>query len=85
MSLASEVSTTQETDGAGAVRFRSLVRTNVREARMKARLATLGLLDLAESIEHYATNWHWTGTGQGFEILWREGTRFEDLLPLSRL
>jgi hypothetical protein len=85
MSLASEITTSQETDAAGTVRFRSRVRTNAGEARMKARLAELGLLHRAETIERYATNWHWTGTGQGFEIVWREGTRFEDLLPLARL
>lgn len=85
MPLASEITTSQETDGAGAVRFRSRVRTNVGETRMKARLAELGLLDRAETIERYAMNWHWTGTGQGFEIVWREGTTFEDLLPLARL
>lgn len=85
MSLASEITTSQETDGEGIVRFRSRVRTNVGEARMKARLAGLGLLDRAESIERYETNWHWTGTGQGFEIVWRDGTSFEELLPLARL
>jgi hypothetical protein len=85
MSLASEIMSSQETDGAGAVRFRTRVRTNAGEGRFKARLTHLGLLDRAETIERYATNWHWTGTGQGFEILWREGTTFEDLLPLARL
>jgi hypothetical protein len=85
MSLASEITTSQETDGPGAVRFRTRVRTNAGEGRFKARLAQLGLLDRAERIEHYATNWHWTGTGQGFEVLWREGTSFEDLLPLAQL
>lgn len=85
MSLASEIMTSQETDGEGIVRFRSRVRTNVGEARMKARLAALGLLDRVESIERYETNWHWTGTGQGFEIVWRDGTSFEELLPLARL
>lgn len=77
--------TSQETDCTGAVRFRTHVRTNVGEGRMKTRLATLGLLDRAETIVRYATNWHWTGTGQGYEILWVDGTSFEDLLPLSRL
>lgn len=77
--------TTQETDTAGVVRYRSRVRTNVGGARLRARLTALGLLDRAESIERYTTNWHWTGTGQGFEILWQEGTSFEELLPLTRL
>lgn len=85
MPLASEITTTQEADAAGVVRFRSRVRTNAREARMKARLAELGLLDRAEKIERYATNWHWTGTGQGYEILWRVETTFDDLRPLARL
>lgn len=83
--LASEVMTSEEADGGGAVRFRTRVRTNVGEARFKQRLAELGLLDRAERIEHYATNWHWTGTGQGYEILWRDGTAFDDLWPLARL
>jgi hypothetical protein len=61
------------------------VRTNVAEARFKRRLAHLGLLDRVESMVHYETNWHWTGTGQGYEILWRDGTTFEDLNPLARL
>ncbi|MBX9623087.1 MAG: hypothetical protein K2X82_04660 [Gemmataceae bacterium] len=85
MSLASEVTTSQESDGDGAVRFRTRVRTNAGEGQFKRRLAALGLLDRAESIERYATNWHWTGCGQGYGILWRDGTTFEDLLPLARL
>ncbi len=85
MSLASEVTTSWEADGDGTVRLRTRVRTNTDERRFKRRLADLGLLDRAESIEHYATNWHWTGTGQGYEILWRDGTTFEDLLPLAGL
>ena len=85
MSLASEITTSQETDCAGVVRFRSRIRTNAGDARLKACLAELGLLDRAETIERYAMNWHWTGTGQGFEIVWCEGTAFEDLLPLARL
>ena len=60
-------------------------RTNASEGQLKRRLARLGLLDWAERIEHYATNWHWTGTGQGYEILWRDGTTFEDLRPLAHL
>lgn len=85
MSLASEVTTSQESDGADAVRFRTRVRTNAGEVSFKRRLARLGLLDRAETVEHYATNWHWTGTGQGYEILWRDGTTFDDLRPLARL
>jgi hypothetical protein len=85
MRLASEVTTSQEADGNTPVRFRTRVRTNVGEGRFKNRLARLGLLHRAESIEHYATNWHWTGTGQGYEILWRDGTTFDDLRPLAGL
>ena len=85
MSLASEVTTSQESDGGGVVRFRTRVRSNAGEVSFKRRLARLGLLDRAETIEHYATNWHWTGTGQGYEILWRDGTTFDDLRPLARL
>jgi hypothetical protein len=91
MPLASEVVTWQEPDGAppegGApvVRWRSKVRTNASEGRFKRRLGRLGLLGKAETIVRYETNWHWTGTGQGYEVLWREGTTFEDLRPLARL
>jgi hypothetical protein len=85
VSLASEVTTSQEANGDGAVRLRTRVRTNASEGRFKRRLAELGLLDRVETVEHYTTNWHWTGCGQGFGILWRDGTTFEDLLPLARL
>jgi hypothetical protein len=61
------------------------VRTNAGPARFKKRLEMLGLLALAESIERYETNWHWSGTGQGYEILWRDETTFADLLPLAHL
>lgn len=83
--LASEVTTSQEKDGTGAVRFRTRVRTNAGEDRFKRRLVRLGLFDRAESIERFVTNWHWTGTGQGYEIVWRDGTTFDDLRPLARL
>lgn len=85
MPLASEVMTSQEADGEGVVRLRTRVRTNAGEGRFRRRLAALGLLDRAESIDHYATNWHWTGTGQGYAILWKIGTTIVDLLPLARL
>lgn len=85
MSLASEVTTSQEADGVGAVRLRTRVRTNAEEGRFKRRLAALCLLDRAETIERYDTNWHWTGCGQGYEILWRDATTFADLGPLARL
>lgn len=91
MSLASEVTTCQETivspsgTDPPTVRFRSRVRTNVGPERLNRRLETLGLLDLVESIERYHTNWHWTGTGQGYEIVWRDTATVADLLPLARL
>ncbi len=90
MALASEVTTRQEQDttsegGVPACRLRSRVRTNATPDRFQRRLENLGLLPLAESIERYETNWHWSGTGQGYEILWRETTTFIDLLPLARL
>ena len=89
MALASEVTTSQEdggtaTDGRPRVRFRTRVRTNATEGRFRARLDALGLLALVETIERYGTNWHWTGCGQGYEILWHDTTTFADLLPLSR-
>jgi hypothetical protein len=88
--LASEVTTWEErnaetTDGNSSSRLRSRVRTNARPERFKKRLEMLGLLAFAESIERYETNWHWSGTGQGYEILWRDETTFTDLLPLARL
>lgn len=91
MSLASEVTTRQEPDpgpspdGVPAVRFRTRVRTNAEVGRFKRRLEHLGLLPLAETIDRYTTNWLWSGTGQGYEILWRDTTTFADLLPLARL
>lgn len=90
MPVASEVTTWQEPsdaseDGALATRLRSRVRTNVEPAQFRRRLDSLGLLDLAERIERYEAGWHWSGTGHGYEILWRETTSFGDLLPLARL
>ena len=90
MPLASEVTTRQEdvgsaAGGSPAVRFRTRVRTNATEGRFKRRLEALGLLALAETIHRYDTNWHWTGCGQGYEILWRDATTFADLGPLARL
>lgn len=91
MSLASEVTTWRETTAAPSdgepptVRVRSRVRTNVCLERFKRRLEGLGLLGFVESIERYHTNWHWTGTGQGYEVVWRDTTTVADLLPLARL
>ena len=85
MPLASEVTTSQEAGGGSSVRFRTRARTNAGESCFKARLARLGLLDRAATIVRYETNWHWSGTGQGYEILWRDGTTFEDLRPLAHL
>ena len=91
MSLASEVTTWQETTTAPsepeqpAVRLRSRVRTNATPGRFRRRLESLGLLSLAEGIERYETNWHWTGTGQGYEILWHPSVTVSDLKPLARL
>ncbi len=88
MPLASEVTTWQEEDTGSDVSvtwLRSRVRTNVGPERFKARLEALGLLDLAEHIDRYETNWHWIGTGKGYAITWRPETSFADLLPLARL
>lgn len=67
------------------MRFRSRVRTNASPARLNHRLERLGLLSFVESIKRYHTNWHWTGTGQGYEILWQPAATIADLLPLARL
>lgn len=88
MPLASEVTTWQEavTDGGGsATRFRSRVRTNAGPERFEARLEALGLLAHAEHVVRYATNWRWTGTGQGYAITWQPGTTAADLVPLARV
>ena len=88
MPLASEVTTWPEEDagdGVPVTRLRSRVRTNAGLEQFKTRLEQLGLLALAESIDRYETNWHWTGTGQGYAITWRTDTTFADLLPLARL
>jgi hypothetical protein len=90
MPLASEVTTRQEDrgpapDGRPQVRFRTRVRTNATEGRFTRRLEALGLLEFAETIHRYDTNWHWTGCGQGYEILWQDTTTVADLLPLARL
>lgn len=88
MSLASEITTWSEeatADGVPVARFRSRVRTNAGPGRFKARLDRLGLLAHAERIDHYETNWHWTGTGRGYAITWRPETTPADLLPLARL
>ncbi len=95
MPLASEVTTWQELapetpdeqhgGGGPAVRFRTRVRTNATEGRFKRRLEALGLLAFAETIDRYDTNWHWTGCGQGYAILWRDTTTLADLLALARL
>lgn len=91
MPIASEVTTRQEpvaavaSDGAPTLRLWSRVRTNADPARFNRRLTELGLLAFAESVERYESGWHWIGTGQGYEILWREETTFADLLPLARL
>ena len=91
MPLASEVTTWQEplalTNGEGrtVLRLRSRVRTNAGQGRLKRRLETLGLLALAESVEKYEAGWHWSGTGHGYEILWRETVGFSDILAMARL
>ena len=90
MPLASEVTTWPETnaaatvDGLPVVRWRTRVRTNASPDRFRRRLQHLGLLERVESITRSETNWHWTGTGQGYEILWRPETTFADLLSLAR-
>jgi hypothetical protein len=87
MPLASEVTTTQEphVDGGPAGRLRTKVRTNAGAARFKRRLEMLGLLRLAETIDRVEANWFWTGTGRGYEILWRDTTTVEDLHALAHL
>ncbi len=91
MSLASEVTTWQEPETVPgpvptqAVRLTSRVRTNVGGERFRKRLECLGLLDLAEIVIPCACEWDWTGTGHGFEIIWRVGTTWEDLRQLTQL
>lgn len=86
-SLAGELLTWTEgtADSPATVRLRTRVRTNAGEARLRHRLEQLGLLDRVETLTRITTNWFWTGTGQGYEILWRDPTTIPDLLPLARL
>ena len=89
MPIASEITTWVETppaprDGTPA-RLRSRVRTNASPERFERRLARLGLLALAERVGRSDPTWYWTGTGRGYEILWREAVTIADLLALARL
>jgi hypothetical protein len=91
MPLAGEVTTWQEPadgstpTGERAFRFRTRVRTNAPAPRFRRRLEVLGLLQHAAAIEPITTNWFWTGSGQGYEILWHDNTTVDDLLTLARL
>lgn len=91
MSLVSEIVTQQEsinTDGStetATMQFRSRVRTNIDEPRIRARLQRLGLMDHVEELRPIAMSWFWIGIGGGYEILWRTTTTWDDLRPLSQL
>jgi hypothetical protein len=90
MTLASEVVTwcevsRDETTGVTVQRFRSRVRTNSSEERLRSKLSTLGLLTQVASILTTRDFTFWTGTGNGYELIWTEETAWEDLVPLARL
>jgi hypothetical protein len=90
MTLASEVVTwcevsMEETTGVTIHRYRSRVRTNSSEERLRCKLSSLGLLTRIEGILTTRDFTFWTGTGNGYELIWTEETTWEDLVPLARL
>ena len=77
MSLASEIWNWQEGD-----RLYSRLTTNVRREKLIARLCALGLLESVASIHAYFGDRVYGGNG--YEILWIEPVRLEDLRPLLK-
>jgi len=78
MNLASVIWNWQE-DG----RVYSRLTTNVGRARLLARLRGLGMLDLIETIHAYFGDR--VDGGSGYEVLWKECVRLDDLRRLERL
>ncbi len=78
MNLASEIWTWHEGD-----RLYSRLTTNVRRERLLRRLDAVGLLDLVATIQAYFDDRVYGGNG--YEILWKENVRLEDLRPLIAL
>ncbi len=78
MSLVSEIWTWSENG-----RLYSSATTNVSSARFVAKLARLGLLELAETIHAFFDDRVYGGNG--YEILWKECVQMNDLENLVRL
>ena len=78
MNLASEVFT-REHEG----RLYSRVTTNVVARRLLARLTSLALLELAESVHaFFGDRVH---GGNGYEVLWKKHVKWDELRELVRL
>ncbi len=78
MSLVSEIWTWNENG-----RLYSSATTNVSSARFVAKLARLGLLELAETIHAFFDDRVYGGNG--YEILWKDRVKMNDLENLVRL
>ena len=78
MTLACEIWTWNEDR-----RLYSRLTTNVPRKRFLSKLTALGLLELAETIHAYFEDRVYGGNG--YEILWKECTRMNDLENLARL
>jgi hypothetical protein len=76
MSLASEIWNWQEGE-----RVYSRLTTNVGRERLLARLRAVGLLEMVATIHAYFGDRVYGGNG--YEILWKEHVRLEDLLPVA--
>lgn len=77
MSLASVIWNWQEGE-----RLYSRLTTNVGREKLIARLRAIGLLESVESIHAYFGDR--AQGGNGYEILWKEPMRLEDLRPLVK-
>jgi hypothetical protein len=76
MSLASVIWNWQE-----GARLYSRLTTNVGRKRFLARLSVLGLLDSVDSIHAYFEDR--ADGGNGYEVLWKNHVRLEDLGRLA--
>jgi hypothetical protein len=78
MNLASEIWTWHDGN-----RMYSQITTNVNCDRLLARLRSLGLLVMAETIHAYFGDRVYGGNG--YEVLWKEHVRLDDLQRLVAL
>ena len=77
MTLASEIWNWQQGN-----QIYSRLTTNIGRERLIARLRALGLLESVASIHGYFEDR--AQGGNGYEILWKEPVRLEDLRPLVK-